>query len=179
MRLTPIQRLVARRLGGGEGPVEVARLMKFDVSNIHRWYKEVPGFLEAVELATQEHEAVVTALLVAGETRASETLLSALEATTTEGEPNWRIRVQAAVNLLDRAGQRGAPIARQQIQANVNSNAVVQTTLVSALRDPTVRAWLIEEPKFAGVLKGVAEAEVVAIEPQAEVESGLSQESGS
>jgi hypothetical protein len=98
-----------------------------------------------------------------GEKQAAETLMQALGAESKSGAPLWKQRIDAAVSLLDRAGQRGKAIERQQIQAEstvtTTSEADRVSALKAALRDPGVRAWIEANNMMA--LPPMAEVEVV------------------
>lgn len=84
--------------------------------------------MQATEEATRLHVAKVQDMLLEGEAHAVQTLISALEATTTAKSgkrvvvvPDWPSRIKAAESLLNRRGERGKPIDRVR-SANLNSN---------------------------------------------------------
>jgi hypothetical protein len=101
-----------------------------------------PEFKRELEVASLRHSDLVEATLVEGERKAAETLIQALSAET-RGAPNWTVRLNAALSLLDRAGQRGRAVERQQIaQVVARAQPDVEDALRRALRDPGVRTWL-------------------------------------
>lgn len=163
MAITPVQRLAARRLGGGQPMITVAEEMKVPYSTIRAWAK-MPEVARAIEEATIEHEHLVEAMLLDGERAAANTLLEALDAVNGKGEPDWKVRVAAALSLVDRAGSRGKPVERTQLQAMVAGKADVQEALSRALRDPGVRAWIAKDPQYAKLLPAAEEVEVLPVE---------------
>lgn len=160
--ITPAQRLAAQRLGAGQPAIDVAEAMKIPYSTVRAWMRN-PEVAQAIEEATIEHSQLVEAMLLAGERAAANTLLQALEAVNGKGEPDWKTRVAAALSLVDRAGSRGKPVERTQLQAMVAGKADVQEALARALKDPGVRAWIAKDPEYAKLLPS-AEAEVVDAE---------------
>jgi hypothetical protein len=162
MALTPIQRLVAQRLGAGQTLVDVAEAMRLPYATVRKWSKD-EAVAQAIEEATIEHTQLVEAMLLAGERAAANTLLEALEAVDGKGQPNWKVRVTAALSLVDRAGSRGKPVERTQLQAMVAGKADVQEALERALRDPGVRAWIQSDPEYAQLLPRGEEPEVETV----------------
>lgn len=143
--LTPVQLLAAQKLGGGAAITEVAAELHIPLPTIKQWIQKQTDFQEVMYLAAVDHNQVVTALLMDGERKAAQALVSALDATTSKGTPMWKERVTAAVSLLDRAGARGRPVERQ-VSASVSApSEQLEAVILKALKDPTVRAWVRAE----------------------------------
>jgi hypothetical protein len=161
LTISPIQRLMIKYLASGMDPELVASRLQLPVTLLKSWTRR-PEIETALVEAVQEHEDLVEAMLLAGEREAANTLIEALGAMTEGGKPAWRVRVTAALSLLDRAGMRGRALEKQQIQQTVLSTST-EDVLKAALRDPSVRAWISTDEKFAPLLREaeVVEAEVV------------------
>jgi hypothetical protein len=84
--------------------------------------------------------------LVEGEREAAQTLRDALEATESDGSPNWEVRIKAAVRFLDAAGRRGKPADRVEQRTLTLTGDAAQAAVAAALRDPGVRQWLDAQP---------------------------------
>jgi CRP-like cAMP-binding protein len=151
MAITPVQRLAAQRLGAGQTAIEVAEILRIPYSTVRAWVRN-PDVAQAIQEAAIEHAQLVEAMLLAGEREAANTLLEALKAVNSKGDPDWKVRVAAALSLVDRAGARGKPVERTQLQAMVAGKADVQEALSKALKDPGVRAWIKSDPDYAKML---------------------------
>lgn len=160
LQLTPIQHLAVKYLGAGWSDTRVARELQLPVKVVKEWRKDARFELHVHE-ATQVQADLVEAMLVAGERQAAETLIEALTATSKTGSPMWKVRVDAALSLLDRAGQRGKAIDRQMIRASVSAPTEHdrEAALRAALRDPGVRQWL----QSTGQTERLLEAESVEV----------------
>jgi hypothetical protein len=140
--LSPIQRTAIKHLAAGWSDERVAGELKVAKGAIKKWRTIDPEFKRELENASIRHADLVEAMLVEGERKAAETLIAALGAET-RGNPNWSVRLNAALSLLDRAGQRGRAVERQQIaQVVARAQPDVEDALRRALRDPGVRTWL-------------------------------------
>lgn len=142
--LTPIQHVAVRYLAAGWSPEKVAEAMKLPTGVVRKWQKNDPKFVMAYQQAVVHQADLVEALLLVGEREAARTLIEALEAKRGD-QPNWPVRVQAAMSLMDRAGERGRATEKQQVAqvtAHVQANAGSEEALRRALRDPGVRTWL-------------------------------------
>ncbi len=167
MALTPIQHLAVKYLAAGWSVPKTAAELKLPPGSVRKWHNE-PLFLEALRAATVEHAELIEAMLLVGEREAAKTMIDALSAQTKNGEPAWQIRVTAAMNLLDRKGNRGKAIDRQQVASvntEIKATGDVEGALRNALRDPGVRAWLKETNGLATYLTG-AETEDAVIIPE-------------
>lgn len=161
--ISPIQRLAITHLAAGWSDERVAAELKIAKGQVAKWRRIDAGFKSELEKATLNHAASVEALLIAGEREAAETLLLALKAES-RGAPNWTVRLNAALSLLDRAGQRGRAIEKQQIaQVVARAQPDVEDALRRALRDPGVRSWL--KGKEGGLMNLLTSgAETITIE---------------
>ena len=162
MALSPIQRVAVRHLAAGWSDERVSQELKVAKGQITKWRKLDPEFKKALEEATLDHVTLVEAMLVDGERQAAETLIQALRAES-RGGPNWTVRLNAALSLLDRAGQRGRAVEKQQIaQVVARAQPEVEDALRRALRDPGVRSWLKGQEK--GLADPLPSGEVVSLE---------------
>lgn len=170
MPISPIQRLAIKHLASGWSEDRVAAELKVAKGAIRKWRGYDPEFREELEKAVLSHADLVEAMLVEGERKAAETLIQALQAET-RGAPNWSVRLNAALSLLDRAGQRGRAVEKQQIaQVVARAQPDVEDALRRALRDPGVRSWLKNSEKdLAKLLPAetlVIEAELAPDDPE-------------
>lgn len=168
--LTPIQHVAVRYLAGGWPMGKIAEELKIPRSIIKRWKEDDPTFREAYAQQVVSHTEMVETILLEGERRAAAALVEALDATTRDGKPAWQTRVMAATTLLDRAGNRGKAVEKQQVAsvtAHVSANTPgVEDALKKALRDPGVRMWLKESGAVVGLIGAAPEevdAEVIEI----------------
>ena len=157
MALSPIQHLAVKYLSAGWPVTRTAAELRLPPWTVTKW-KQDPEFQEALTKGVLQHSELVEAMLLEGESRAAETLIQALAAAK-NGVPQWTVRVQAAITLLDRAGQRGKAIERQAVaQVNPGGSLMggdqLEEGLRKALRDPGVRAWL----KSTGGVEALAQA---------------------
>ena len=160
--LSPVQHVAIRYLAAGWSVEKVADEMKLPKAVVQRWLKSNFTFKAAYQQAVVAHTEIVEALLLVGEREAAATLIEALKANKSDKSPNWTVRVQAAMSLMDRAGERGRATEKQQVAqvtAHVKADGNAENALRKALRDPGVRAWLKETGQMPAV-----EAEVLAIE---------------
>lgn len=163
MPLSPIQKTAIRYLASGWGNERVGKELKVSAGQVKKWKATDPEFQRELELATIHHADMVEAMLIEGERKAAETLIEALKAES-RGGPNWTVRLNAALSLLDRAGQRGRAVEKQQIaQVVARAQPDVEESLRRALRDPGVRSWLKASGKEVEKLLPSAET-IVAIE---------------
>lgn len=144
--LTPIQVLAVRYTASGLTPTDVGERLKVSPGVVRQWMR-LPHVRAALDIALADHEALVSAQLLEGESRAAAVLSEALEARLPSGLPNWRVRLDAAMSLLDRSGQRGRAIERSLVKASVSDGNTDQAEamLRKALKDPSVRAWIQRE----------------------------------
>lgn len=162
--LTPIQHLAVKYIAGGWSTTRVSQELKLSPNIIKKWRSADPVFMAALQTAIAHHSELVEAMLMQGEAAAAKVLIDALSADNKLG-PNWNVRVQAAVTLLDRAGQRGRAIERQQVAVATMKGGVpdVEDALRRALRDPGVRQWLKEAGATAS-LAAMEDGDIVVIE---------------
>lgn len=160
LSLSPIQHLAIRHLAAGTSVVQTAIALKLGKTHIKKWM-ELDEFKSELTKAAADHVAVVEAMLIVGEREAAQTLMDALKAES-RGAPNWTVRLNAALSLLDRAGQRGRAVEKQQIaQVVARATPDVEAALQRALRDPGVRNWLKDSGTLALLPSG---EEVTTIE---------------
>lgn len=169
MALSPTQLLAVQYLAGGESPAAVAARLRIKRGELKKW--ELTGeFARALAEAVIEHQALVSAALLEGEKRAAEVLVAALSAETKDGRPYWPIRMGAAVELLDRAGERGKAVEKQMVSAHVVQGNVGDA-VAQALKDPGVRAWLDDHPEMKAKVLPRITATVADERQDAEAES--------
>lgn len=173
--LSPVQHLAIRYLASGVSQTQTAIKLKLGKTHVKKWLESDEEFKAELKRATADHAGVVEAMLIAGEREAAETLMSALKAES-RGVPNWNVRLNAALSLLDRAGQRGRAVEKQQIaQVVARAQPDVEAALQRALRDPGVRNWLKDSGGVAGLLPEVAGAETMTIEADLQPENPASE----
>lgn len=133
----------------GATDAETAKACGVSTATIRTWRQNeryiafMEGFVEATAKA-------VETMLEVGEKKASAVMVEALDAETSEGRPDWNIRLQAARRLLDMQGQRGRPTEKQEInQTTREIRGDMTEALTTALRDPGVQRWIAE----SGILK--------------------------
>lgn len=140
--LSPVQKLAIKHLASGWSDRRVAEELKLTISQVKKWRQFDGEFQKELDVAAVKHSDLVEAMLIEGERKAAEMLIEALRAET-RGLPNWTVRLNAALSLLDRAGQRGRAVEKQQIaQVVARAQPDVEDALRKALRDPGVRTWL-------------------------------------
>lgn len=152
--LTPVQHVAVRYLAAGWDEGRVATELKLPKAIVKKWMRDVPAFIRAYQEAVVTHRDVVEAMLLVGEREAARTLIEALDATKSDKTPNWVVRVQAAMSLMDRAGERGRATEKQQVAqvtAHVKADGHAEEALRRALRDPGVRSWLKESGQLAAL----------------------------
>lgn len=100
-------------------------------------YSDVQARVKALQ---DDADALIKDALTDGELVAAEVLYDLMKNAADE-----RVRLQAAVQFLDRTGTRGAPVERISQQSVQLTGDAAQLALVNALRDPGVQAWLKSE----------------------------------
>ncbi|MCI0349067.1 MAG: hypothetical protein L0Z53_06540 [Acidobacteriales bacterium] len=108
--------------------------------------------VERVKALQDDADALIRDALADGELVAAETLYNLMKTAQNE-----KVRLEAAVQFLDRMGLRG-PIEQRINQRTVQlTGDAAQAALVQALRDPQVREWLTNErPDLRAKLLGPA-----------------------
>lgn len=169
MALSPVQRTAIKHLAAGWSDERVAGELKVAKNVIKKWRTVDPEFMRELQAASIRHADLVEAMLIEGERKAAETLIQALSAES-RGGPNWSVRLNAALSLLDRAGQRGRAVERQQIaQVVARAQPDVEDALRRALRDPGVRTWLkSQEEGLKALLPPSAETLEITLDLQPE-----------
>ena len=156
---TPKQRIVAQLLAAGFSQGEVQRCVRVAPRTIRDWKANAPGFAAYVEHLAANQSVALASLLAQGEELAVVTALEVMQhAETDKGKPDYRLRLSAAVEFLNRRGERGMPVARQQIQSTIISGDV-EDAIKTALRDPGVKAWLSNNPEAREALGTIGEVE--------------------
>lgn len=165
VKLSPVQLLAIKYLAAGWSEARISQELKIGKTMIKKWRAYDHEFQKELESASANHAELLGALLIKGEREAAETLMEALKAESVSGRPNWNARISAALSLLDRAGQRGKAIERQQVAAVVaRAEPDVSDALRRALRDPGVRSWLKEAGSVPALTSGVSASEDVELE---------------
>lgn len=178
------RKLLAVYLGLGYSKPDAAAKVGMTLNGVDTACSD-PAFVAMVDRISLQHAETMEVLLSNAETKAIETLTNLLDA---EDED---IRYKAAVNLLDRAGKRGAVVTRVEqktVQHTTEVKGDLNEALSKALLDPGVRRWLSAQPGFenainsSGVLRLVAEGpavqradggpETVVIPESDDIESG-------
>jgi len=139
-RWTHQKRLAATYLGLGYTDQRVQKALAIGPETLKRW-REFPEFTELVENLADQHHDAMAGLLADGERMAVTTMIELLNS------PNDKVRMQAAESLLNRAGKRGKPVEKQEVQS-VEFKGDVSEALNRALRDPGV----LERLAGAGLL---------------------------
>lgn len=160
-QFSALQRAVIRQLAAGFSPAEIARLLRVSSRQIRAWLAD-PAFAAEVERTVASHDAAMQDLLIYGEEVAVTTALMVMQdAVDGRGKIDYKTRLQAALEFLNRKGQRGAPVQSQEVkQLTLTGN--MNDALSQALRDPGVRDWLDKEPD---VLKALVSGEPSAAQP--------------
>ena len=125
---------------------EVAEKCGVSVNMLRLWRAD-PAFQAELQALVERHVEYIEDRLLEGELEAVEVLKEALGATKTvkgKAVPDWFVRLQAAMRLLDAQGRRGKPVEKVQ-QETIHYQGNVEEALVKALRDPVVRAWVEEQ----------------------------------
>lgn len=100
-------------------------------------YPDVQARVKALQ---EDADALIKDALADGELVAAEVLYDLMKTATNE-----KVRLEAAIQFLDRMGVRGQPIERVQQQTLQLTGDAAQVALAKALSDPGVRAWLTNE----------------------------------
>lgn len=151
-QLSPQKQLAARLLAGGRSISDVARRTGIGRVSIHRWLKD-EAFLAVMQSMVDDHDAAIREFLLYGEEKAVETLFEVMDkAMDSKGKPDYRTRMEAAIQFLDRRGSRGKPIDQQEIK-QLTLHGTSRDTAIAALSDPTLRAWIDEQPALKNKLK--------------------------
>lgn len=165
-QLSPQKQLAARLLAGGRSPTDVARRLGIGRVSIYRWLKD-DEFTAAIEAMVHDHDAAIREFLLYGEEKAVETLFEVMDkAVDGKGKPDYRTRMEAAIQFLDRRGGRGKPVDQQEIK-QLTLSGTTRDTAIAALSDPTLRAWLDEQPHLKAKLKDelMSQVEITGLEP--------------
>lgn len=144
----PMVRMAGLLLANGCTFYKADAMLGFPTNTTKLWWTN-PAFRQFVKDNEGKHEEVVISALLVGEQRAANTLLELLDSKDDD------IRLKAAVSLLDRAGNRGAPRKGLDIKAlSVTGDAA--TLIRQALLDPGVRARFREIPGIADLIASEA-----------------------
>ena len=71
-------------------------------------------------------------------------------------DPDPDIRYRTYTDLLNRMGKRGKPLEKSESQSLNLEGDAVQAALLTALRDPGVRAWLTANPNIKEQIDGLS-----------------------
>lgn len=150
------QRAVIRHLAAGLTPLEVADLVRgVTPAKIKRWFRS-RAFKDAVRGAAT-HEGAIEDFLSYGEEVAVLTAIEVMSnAVDGKGRPDYKTRLEAAIELLNRKGQRGMPVQSTETKQLV-VHGDMNKALDQALRDPGVKAWLDTQPATVGRLTKMIE----------------------
>lgn len=133
-----LKRRIARLAALGLTATEVGRELGISTQTVHNAlrYPEVTARVKALQ---DDADALIRDALADGELVAAEVLYDLMKTATNE-----KVRLEAAVQFLDRMGIRGQPVERIQQQTVQLTGDAAQVALAKALADPGVRAWLDE-----------------------------------
>ena len=133
-----LKRRIARLAALGLTSTEIGRELHITTSLVNRAlkYSDVQARIQALQ---DDADAVIKEALTDGELVAAEVLYDLMKSATNE-----KVRLEAAIQFLDRAGTRGQPIERIQQHSIELKGDAAQVALVNALKDPGVQAWLKE-----------------------------------
>ena len=131
-----LKRRIARLAALGLTSAEIGRELHISTSMVNRalQYSDVQARVKALQ---DDADAVIKEALTDGELVAAEVLYDLMKNATNE-----KVRLEAAIQFLDRTGSRGQPVERIQQQSVSLHGDAAQLALVNALRDPAVQMWL-------------------------------------
>lgn len=131
-----LKRRIARLAALGLTSAEIGRELHISTSMVNRalQYSDVQARIQALQ---DDADAVIKEALTDGELVATEVLYDLMKTATNE-----KVRLEAAIQFLDRTGQRGQPVERIQQSSVALTGDAAQLALVNALRDPAVQEWL-------------------------------------
>ena len=134
-----LKRRIARLAALGLTSAEIGRELHITTSLVNRalQYSDVKARIQALQ---DDADAVIKEALTDGELVAAEVLYDLMK-----NASNEKVRLEAAVQFLDRTGTRGQPVERIQQQSVTLTGDAAQVAFVNALRDPGVQAWLRDE----------------------------------
>lgn len=140
MTLSNQQRAALRYLAAGNEPSEVASILRgVTVKRLKIW-SEDHEFMDALKNLQGDIDAEMTDLLVHGEEQAVYTLLKVMEDACTVTKagmiPDYKTRMVAAVQFLDRRGNRGKVASVHHVDHDIGALSAAW------LSDPGVRDWL-------------------------------------
>ena len=131
-----LKRRIARLAALGLTAAEISRELHITPALANRalQYSDVQQRVKALQ---DDADAIIKEALTDGELVAAEVLYDLMK-----NAKNEKVKLEAAIQFLDRTGSRGQPVERiQQHTTNLTGDAA-QVALVNALRDPGVQAWL-------------------------------------
>lgn len=131
-----LKRRIARLAALGLTAAEIARELHITTNLVNRalQYSDVRARVQALQ---DDADLVIKDALTDGELVATEVLYDLMK-----NAKNEKVKLEAAIQFLDRTGNRGQPVERIQ-QQNVNlTGDAAQVALVNALRDPVIQEWL-------------------------------------
>ena len=163
--LSALQKAVVRQLAGGFTPPEIAKLLRVSSKQIRTWLEDL-SFADEVERTVANHDAAMQDYLIYGEEIAVSTALSVMQgAVDYKGNVDYKTRLQAAIEFLNRSGKRGAPVQATE-NKNLTLTGNMDNALATALRDPGVRDWLDKEPDvLKSLMTGTTEVPLAAPKP--------------
>lgn len=148
------KRRIARYLAFGRPVAEIAKKLGTNPTQVYRWINEDDTIREHLQRFASSADKAVEDTLIEGERKAALVLEELAEHATSE-----KVRLEAAVSLLDRAGKRGRPVERidqRSLQFQVADSA---RAIRAALADPAVRAWLQTQPQIVQAIAALPPGE--------------------
>ena len=133
-----LQRRIARLVALGLTQTEVAHELGISTQTVHLALQK-PDIAARVKALQDDADAMIREALADGELVAAEVLYNLMKTAQNE-----KVRLEAAVQFLDRMGIRGQPIERIHQQTVQLTGDAAQAMLVNALRDPGVQRFLRE-----------------------------------
>lgn len=134
-----LKRRIARLAALGLTSAEIGRELHITTSMVNRalQYSDVQARVKALQ---DDADAVIKEALTDGELVAAEVLYDLMK-----NASNEKVRLEAAIQFLDRTGSRGQPVERIQQQSVTLHGDAAQVALVNALRDPAIQEWLKQD----------------------------------
>lgn len=134
-----MKRRIARLAALGLTSAEIGRELHVATAFVNRamQYSDVQARIQALQ---DDADALIKDALTDGELVAAEVLYDLMKTAKNE-----KVRLEAAIQFLDRTGQRGQPIERIQQHSVTLTGDAAQLAFVNALRDPAIQAWLRDD----------------------------------
>ena len=170
MGLPPKKLRAARLIAVGMTRNDVAGRLSIDISTLRRWHTDDEEFRAEIEDCANRMADQIEAALLEGERKAALVIDEAMEAINPEGDPDWNVRLKAAMSLLDRQGRRGKAVDKVESKT-MELTGDVNELLRNALRDPGMRPYLADlgvagylPPSEAKVVESIEDAVYEEIE---------------